>query len=206
MTSLLERHQKEIAGVLSCWDRVIVHGSLPGFGYSAGMTSYLRTHDIRVFDYTKFAEPLRAQLRRNAERLAEDNGLQIQFLRRSNVRKEAIVEKLLAERGKEPGLVCILSALETCQSYKPWHNKTTHQTFLKPDTGKCIHYYFYFIDPKYGLCYLRVPTWCPFRLQFYFNGHNRLGTALDKAGISYQLLDNAFVAIARLRQGTEARR
>lgn len=86
--------------------------------------------------------------------------------------------------------------MEACQSYKPWHDKTTHETFLRPDSGKCLHYYFYFIDPKYGLCYLRVPTWCPFRLQFYFNGHNRLATALDKAGIEYELVDNAFVAMS----------
>jgi hypothetical protein len=32
-------------------------------------------------------------------------------------------------------------------------------------------------------------------LQFYCNGHNRLATALDNAGIGYQLVDNAFVAI-----------
>lgn len=181
--------------MLSCWDRVIVHGTLPGFGHSAGMTSYLRAHGIRIFDYTKFAEPLRDQIRNNAERLAAENGIKIEFLRKSNMRKEAVVEKILAERGDEPGLVCILSAMEACQSYKPWHDKETHQTFLKPDTGKCVHYYFYFIDPKYGLCHLRVPTWCPFRLQFYFNGHNRLATALDKAGIDYELVDNAFVAI-----------
>jgi len=126
MASLLERHQKEIVGVLSCWDRVIVHGTLPGFGHSAGMTSYLKTHGIRIFDYTKFAEPLRDQIRNNAERLAEENGLEIQFLRKSKIRKEAIVERLLAERGDQPGLVCILSAMEACQSYKPWHSKS-HQ-------------------------------------------------------------------------------
>jgi hypothetical protein len=196
MAGLLERHQKNIVGVVSCWDRVVVHGTLPGFGHSAGMTSYLTAHGIRIFDYTKFAEPLRDQIRSNAERLAEENAIEIQFLRKSNIRKESIVEKLLAERGHEPGLVCILSAMEACQSYKPWHDKKTHKTFLRPDRGKCLHYYFYFIDPKYGLCYLRVPTWCPFRLQFYFNGHNRLATALDKAGIDYDLVDNAFVAIA----------
>jgi hypothetical protein len=77
--------------------------------------------------------------------------------------------------------------METCQSYKPWHEKTTHETFLRPDTGKCPHYYCYFIDQKYGLCYLRVPTWCPFRLQFYLNGHDRLATALDKAGLEYEI-------------------
>jgi len=40
-----------------------------------------------------------------------------------------------------------------------------------------------------------VPTWCPFRLQFYFNGHNWLARQLDRAGIGYSLLDNALVEI-----------
>jgi DNA-binding MarR family transcriptional regulator len=38
-----------------------------------------------------------------------------------------------------------------------------------------------------------VPTWAPFRLQFYFNGHNALAAMLNKKGIGYSLLDNAFV-------------
>ena len=46
-----------------------------------------------------------------------------------------------------------------------------------------------------GLCYLRVPTWAPFRLQFYFNGHNLLAHKLDLEGIGYRMIDNAFVAI-----------
>jgi hypothetical protein len=25
--------------------------------------------------------------------------------------------------------------METCQPYKPWHDKVTHETFLRPDTG-----------------------------------------------------------------------
>ena len=56
------------------------------------MTSYLYAHKIRIFDYTKFAEPLREEIRRNAERVASDNGIEVQFLRRSSVRKEAVVE------------------------------------------------------------------------------------------------------------------
>ena len=120
MVSLLERHQNNIVGVLSCWGRVVVHGSLPGFGHSAGMTSYLKTHGIRIFDYTRFAEPLRDRIRSNAERLAGQNGIEIQFLRKRNIRKETVVKGLLTERGNKPGLVCILSAMEACQSYQPW--------------------------------------------------------------------------------------
>ena len=122
MVSLLDRHDKEILGVISCWDRVIVHGSLPGLGYSEGMTSYLKAHGIRIFDYTRFAEPLRKQIRSNAEQLAENNGIKIQFLPKSSIRKQNIVRKILDERGDAPGLVCILSAMEACHTYKPWHS------------------------------------------------------------------------------------
>jgi hypothetical protein len=124
MAGLFERNGKDIVGVLSCYDRVIITGTLPGFGHSDGMTSYLRAKGIRIFDYTKFAEPLRDQIRKNAERLAGHNGIEIQFLRRGNIRKETVVQGILAKRGNQPGLVCILSAMETCQSYKPWHDKT----------------------------------------------------------------------------------
>lgn len=43
-----------------------------------------------------------------------------------------------------------------------------------PAQGKCLHDYFYFIGEDLGLCYPRVPTWAPFGLQFYGNGHSAL--------------------------------
>jgi hypothetical protein len=58
-----------------------------------------------------------------------------------------------------------------------------------------LHYYFYFIDPVVGLCYLRVPTWCPFRLQFYCNGHGWLARKLKARRIERTLADNAFVRL-----------
>ena len=43
-----------------------------------------------------------------------------------------------------------------CASYQPWHNKQTGKTYLKQDDGKCLHYYFYFIDEELGLTYVRA--------------------------------------------------
>jgi len=59
---------------------------------------------------------------------------------------------------------------------------------LRSGSSKCMTYYFYFIDEQLGLCYLRVPTWCPFRLQFYFNGHDWLANQLKQRGIAYKML------------------
>ena len=192
---LTERHAAQIEGVLGCWDRVLIFGTLPKICYAEGMTSHLYANQIRIFDYPRFAEPFREQLRANAERLAGENGIEIEFLRKRNVRKEDRVKELLCKRGEHPGLVCIFSAMEPCSTYKPWHNKQTGKTYLRPNDGKCLHYYFYFLDEELGLCYVRVPTWLPCRLQIYYNGHNWLASQLRKRKIGYRLLDNAFVQI-----------
>ena len=44
---LTERHAQQIAGVLSCYDRVIVQGTLPVFCYAEGMTAYRSKRRIR---------------------------------------------------------------------------------------------------------------------------------------------------------------
>src|SRR5437773_5076389 len=119
---------------------------------------------------------------------------------KNGFRQEKRVQELLDQRGEEPGLVCILSAMEPCGSYKPWHDKKTHKTYLRPADGKCLHYYVYFIDPDLGLCYVRVPTWCPFRLQVYCYGHSYLARQLSQRQIEYRVLDNAFGWIADLEQ------
>jgi hypothetical protein len=196
LTLLTERYAHQIAGVLGCWDRVLIFGTLPKICYAEGMTSYLYERKVRIFDYPKFAEPFRNELRENAERLAADSGIEIEFLRKRNVRKEDRVKEILAQRGDHPGLVCILSAMEPCSTYKPWHNKSTGKTYLLPDDGKCLHYYFYLLDEEVGLCYVGVPTWLPCRLQIYFNGHSWLASVLRKRKIDFTLLDNAFLNIA----------
>jgi hypothetical protein len=195
MNTLTERYARQIAGGLQCLDRVIITGTLPTICHAGGMTSFLFKQGIRIFDYTQFVEPLRDRIRKNAEQLAAEAGIEIDFIRRKNFRKEDRIQAILRKRGHHPGLVHIFSAMELCNAYKPWHDKKTHRTFLKPTGGKCLHYYFYFIDQRFGLCYMRVPTWCPFRLQFYFNGHSALARALDQYGIAYTLRDNAFVDI-----------
>ena len=183
--------------MLSCYDRIIIQGTVPKWCYASGMTDYFYQSKIRIFDYPKWAEPLRDAIRKNMERLAAESEIQIEFVRsKKSFRKEQRVKEILEKRGEEPGLVCILAAMEPCGSYKPWHDKKTHKTYLKPDDGKCLHYYVYSIDPDLGLCYVRVPTWCPFRLQVYGNGHSYLARQLSKRQIEYRILDNAFGWIA----------
>jgi hypothetical protein len=193
--SLTERYDDRIAGVLSCYDRVVVTGTLPTVCYAEGMTRFLYANGIRIFDYPEFAMKLRDRVRDGAASLAAAAGLTIEHIAKSHIRKEEVVARVLARRGDHPGLVHVISAMEACDSYRPWHDKASGKTFVRPDGGKCLHYYFYFIDAVLGLVYLRVPTWSPFRLQFYCNGHSWLARQMTAAGIGYTMADNAFVRI-----------
>ena len=193
---LSEKYKERLAGVLHCYDRIVLTGNVRPFCYAQGMTHYLYQHDIRIFDYAQFAAPLREEIRANAEKIAQEQGLTIEFIRKNNFRKENRIQAIVQKRGDHPGRVHIFSAMEPCASYTPWHDKPTGKTCLKASPGKCLHYYFYFIDPELGLCYLRVPTWCPFRLQFYCNGPSWLATQLQQTGVAFELHDNAFTQIA----------
>ncbi|HWI69671.1 MAG TPA: hypothetical protein VNS88_15060, partial [Nitrospiraceae bacterium] len=196
MTSALEdRYDDRIAGVLSCYDRVVITGTLPTVCYAEGMTRFLFSNGIQIFKYPKFAMALRERVREQVASIVADAGITIEHIAKSHIRKEAVVAKVLEQRGDRPGLVHVLSAMEACPSYRPWHDKPSRKTFLRPDTGKCLHYYFYFMDADLGLVYLRVPTWAPFRLQFYCNGHNWLARQLTAEGIAFTMADNAFVRI-----------
>jgi menaquinone-dependent protoporphyrinogen IX oxidase len=202
---ITEKYQDDIYGVLHCYDRVVISGNLQQLCYAKGMTKFLYAHDILIFDYTKkFAEPLREQIRINANKLAQEHGVTIEFISKKNdFRKEDRVKELIEQNGSQPGLVHIFSAMEQCQAYRPWYDKQMRKAYVKMTQGKCLHYYFYFIDPDLGLCYLRVPTWSPFRLQFYYNGHNALARQLARESMPFTQLDNAFTNIANFDRANE---
>jgi len=201
--SLTERYGERIAGVLSCYDRIVITGTVPVICYAEGMSRFLRAKEIRIFDYPQFAQTLRERVRDGAAALAVSSGITIEHIAKSHIRKEEVVARVLERRGDHPGLVHIISAMEACGSYRPWHDKASGRTFLRPDSGKCLHYYFYFMDADLGLVYLRVPTWAPFRLQFYCNGHSWLARQMTAAGIGYTLADNSFVRIDNWQRAQE---
>jgi hypothetical protein len=138
MVLLTERYADRIRGVLTCFDRIIITGTLPDICHADAMAIHLRVKGVRLFDFARWAEPLRDEIRNHAERVAQDNGLQIEFVRKKSFRQDDRIKQILAQRGSAPGLVHVFSVLEPCLSFKPWHDKKTGRNFLRPDHAKCM--------------------------------------------------------------------
>ena len=99
---ITEKYAAAIAGVVHCYDRVVISGQLAPLCYAKGMTKYLYVQGIRIFDYTKFAEPLRDAIRSNAETIAEAAGLEIEFImQHKSFRKEERIQAILQARGTQ---------------------------------------------------------------------------------------------------------
>lgn len=191
--SLLERYAAQIEGTLGCFDRVVITGTLVEVAHAKAVESRLAYDGIKCFDIKEFADPLRREICDNAKALAAEAGLEVEFIRRKNFRKDERIAAILRQRGSHPGLVHVFSAMENCTTFEPWHDRASARTGMRATSGKCLHFYFYFIHQRLGLMYVRVQTWLPCRLQIYFNGHNALALQLAKAGISCKMADNAFV-------------
>src|SRR2546430_17737261 len=57
--------------------------------------------------------------------LAAQAGITIEHIAKSHIRKEAVVAEVLKRRGEHPGPVDVISAMEACGAYQPWHDKQT---------------------------------------------------------------------------------
>ena len=190
------RYASHIAGQLGGFDRVVLTGHWLDGGHPAALERQLHANPLRCLELGLFAEPLRDALRDHALTLARAAGLAGAFIQRRNFRKEDRLAEILHRRGAPPGLVPVFSAREPCPAFRPWHDKKSGRTGVKLTQGQGLHFDFYFVPERLGLGDLRGPTWWPFRLPFYFKGHNWLAQELRRAGIPFPRADNACVELA----------
>ena len=74
--------------------------------------------------------------------------------------------------GVSKGLLCVRSVLEPCNAFDVRGNHQTHRLQVVRRLRKCLHFYFYFLDPELGFMHVRVQSWLPFTIQIYVNGHD----------------------------------
>jgi len=193
MQEFLSRHASKITGVLSCFDRVVFHGHLP-LGYPHAMERYLNARGCLLKDFKTFVTQQSERLKTHAQAVAAQANRPYIYLE-GYTRKEDLVQDLVRKEGLTVGLVCVLAAVEPCQSFKLCYGK--RRPTLKSAKCKCLHFYFYFyfLDREYGFMHVRVQSWFPFQIQVCLNGHDWLAHKLDRHGVAYCRQDNAFLAI-----------
>ena len=188
----LVKHADKIAGVLSCFDRVIFRGHLP-LSYPKGMEGFLYQHKVLHKDFMKYAPQAAERIKEHVKGVVAAAGAPFRHLPRKEPMEEQ-ARRLARENGLAEGIVCGFSQLETCRSFRCELSKGLLR--LGGDYRRCSVFYIFIMHAVFGLIHVKIQSWFPLTMQVYINGHDFLAKKLDSIGIGYTLADNAFIGVA----------
>jgi len=194
--SFLARHQSEIKGALSGFDRIRFRGTLRWLASVRGLGSWLCLTGILLKDFKEFALSLTEQVRETTRKLADAAKRPVIYLASSALSKEAVAQDIAAADRISEGLVCVLTCVEPCRTFTVGPNAETKHIELRSFEGKCLHQYFYYQDPQWGWLHVRVQTWLPMTIHIVLNGRDWLACQLRQAGVAYEQRENCFVDVA----------
>ena len=195
MQSFVSRHQQQIQGTLSGFDRLRFVGSLLRLSYVEGLASFLAVTGVLLKEFGDYMLGLSGRIKQASERLAETTvSGRVHYLSSGIESKEDFV-RALPGSAQPSGLIAVLSCVEPCRSYELHRNPQTKHLELRPALRKCLHHDFYLDHPVFGPMHVRLQTWLPFQVKVVLNGREWLARQLDAAGIGYLKKDNTFVAL-----------
>jgi hypothetical protein len=203
MDTFLSIHQDVIIGTLTMFDRIIFKGHLTSLFPDGAFARFLWQQGVLLKDFKPYVEAATQELKERAQQIAREAGrpfiyLQSATTKKSGQSKEDLARAMAEEESIREGLICVFSVLEPCTSFVVRGNRQTHKLEAVCQRRKCLHFYFYLIDPEFGFMHVRLQSWFPFEIQVYINGHEWLAREMDRHGIAYERYDNCFSHIADL--------
>ena len=196
MKNFVQRQESQIQGVLSGFDRLRLRGSLALLQSEGGVASWLVKMGLLIREFLKHAEGLSKRLTERTKADALAAGRPVRYLA-GMTDKERLVQEIRGEQGVAAnGLIAVLSTLEMTKSFDVYGKHADSAGTLVRRPRKCLHYYFYFDDERFGQTQVRLATWFPFDCHVLLNGREWLARQMDDAGIEYARRDNCFVGVS----------
>jgi len=200
MQTFLRVHESKIKGVLSGFDRVRFRGTLRMLANVKGLGCFLHFVGVLLKDFKEWSTDLTDRIRRASAELAGRRQRPVIYVGSCHTDKEALARQIAERDGITEGLVCVLTCVESCQTFQCRKNAQKKILELAPLAGRCLHQYFYLIHPILGWMQLRLQTWAPFTIHININGREWLASQMRKAGLTYEKRDNCFVDVSDVQR------
>ena len=205
MTSFESIYQNQIEGKLSMMDRIIFKGHLLSFFPAGAFSAFLAGQKMLLKDFNKHMPKISQRIKEHVQAVAKQASRPLIYLqgastKRSGQSKEEYARSIAQKDNILNGLICVFSVLEPCTSFKVCFDPKSKMLTTKACRRKCLHFYFYLLDPQFGFMHVRLQSWAPFQIQVYINGREWLCQQLEQAGIGYQRYENALLHLDHVEQ------
>jgi hypothetical protein len=192
MREFIAKHEQQVAGVLSGFDRLVFRGTLRSISYPKGMMNYLWAQQVRLTEFGQHVQRVSERLKQAWREKAERLGRPVQYLSSAGESKEQVARAMQEREKIEEGMVCALSCVEPCQSFEVYRNRETRKLELVTRMRKCLFLYSYWMHRKFGFLSARIQSWFPFSIQVCLNGREWLARQMEGAGVKYVRRENCF--------------
>lgn len=97
---LTDKYADKIYSIITYYDRIIIQGYNPNWSHMEAIITYMKLNGICIFDYPGFSQPLTEQIRQNTEKIVQENGIEIEFIRKLHAfRKDDHTQKMISQTG-----------------------------------------------------------------------------------------------------------
>jgi hypothetical protein len=203
MDAFLRVHDAAVTGTLATFDRMVFKGHLTNLYKPGNFARYLWVAGSAAARLRQVCAGSDRYSQTTRRALGRESGTPVSLPRADGYQavrpiKARSGKAIAARDGVKEGLVCVLSAVEPCRAFSVQGNHRTKRLEVVLRSRKCLHFYFYILDPQFGLLHVRLQSWFPFTIQIYLNGRAWLARQLERKGIEYEMYENCFTSIARL--------
>jgi hypothetical protein len=196
--AFITKHQSSITGILHGFDRLRIRGTLRCLYHATMMERYLGVAGVMWKDFKDYAVDLTHRIKATAVARAERLERPYIYLPSNNLRKEDLARNIAKKDQIKEGLIAVFGCVEPCFTYFMRGRKEDRKLELKLQSGKCQHFYFYQIHPKFGFMHLRLQSWFPFLVQICLNGREWLSRQMDLYQMDYHRKENCFTWISHV--------
>src|SRR5205823_12242044 len=125
LNPFIEKHRKDVMGILHSFDRLRLQGSLRYLYCQHVFEMYLSRAKVLFKDFKKFATGLTAEVCQTAEQFAKSLGRPYRYLASSALSKEEEARDILRRDKIKEGLVAVFGCVEPCRTYQMRGNYQT---------------------------------------------------------------------------------
>ncbi len=194
---------------LECLDRVYLNGYVPKLQVGGQVVTFLTEHLGNPIPSPALFKRIGDGFREAVRTFAETNGIPVLHLNtpdrsRWDDRKVDHVREFI-DKATEPGVVVIVVAQEVQKVFMGYTRRCKTGSpqfgFDKADRRVTV-YYFYILDPAFGLGFIKICSYFPYPLKMWVNGHEWAKRQAAADGLVFTELANGFAtceAPARLQ-------
>jgi len=188
---------------VECIDRMYLNVYVPQLQWARGVVSFLRYHRGHTFASSVVMAPITKGFIQSIERFVKQHDVPLIPFQKGQ-RKDDVAREYLARCPHNEGVLFVGKAQEKAPVFRTEKRRDPKNGMTYPwivrSTAMVNQYYFYCLDEDFGPFFLKFCSYFPYTAKLCINGHEYLKRQLDKAGVSYEALDNGILACEDPRQ------